>query len=566
MSQNKTSIAPFEFDESFQMAVACLMLHDKMFLTQCTHHVSPSMFVDPQVGKIVDLVYTYQKKCDRPPASYEEMKSIISGTFYGDYHTQKKHLDKFNEICLKKELYLAANIKTQMTGWIQHNVFKHEIQKIAEVYNQRKYDEVPATIMESHRKALAATFETDDREVILDFNKFYDEIKAQEAADCCTIGHPDFDEILKEGSKIKNANAPDLTGSTRGSLIPGQTSILLGPTNSGKTTTIVTIAVANILMGKNVMVVSHEQKSSEIFDKILRCLAGLPKGEYEDMVKNPDHPLKGGLIKRMYDNLYYHHWVKSGNMYVEPVIAMIRQSHERLKAETGHGYDLVIDDYPGKLKLRSSGRNSKRYEEMCSIYDEFVIAAKQDGYHCLLPAQVNRAGYLNNRGDGDSTRMLDAADSAGSFDLTHLADNIITINRNPRDVAANRIKFHMAKSRSASTGLTFVTKTDFGRSCVMGPSLASRIFRPGESPTDDNIDFSFGEAESAGLYQRITNTPTNQDALFHGRTPDGNIPREDIETALSIAALRTLTQTEKTYLDDIPAYIPDGDADETYID
>jgi hypothetical protein len=82
-----------------------------------------------------------------------------------------------------------------------------------------------------------------------------------------------------------------------------------------------------------------------------------------------------------------------------------------------------------------------------------------------------------------------------SFRIAQLADTIITINRGPKDVAGHTIKYYVAKSRSGLTGYTFVTRTDFAKSCAIGPNMVTCTFSPGEDAHDEAIKTRMGKAE-----------------------------------------------------------------------
>jgi replicative DNA helicase len=296
----------------------------------------------------------------------------------------------------------------------------------------------------------------------------------------CTIGHPDFDELLFATARIQTPSNPfSIKDSTRGSLVRGELTTIMGPSNSGKTTTSATIAVANRLLGKNVLIVSHEEKESKVAIKCLQVTAKLTTTQlihdrkipliqnkieaFKKIIMGSEKDQNEGLvIKEISDPL---------GMYIEDVIPWIIQKNEQYKRTYGKTFDLIIWDYPSALDSREK-KMEKKPDRLAHIFRSVKSLAKKLDCHIIAFAQTNRSGFAYNA-QNDSNNYLSGDAVGDSFAIYQISDNFITINRNKNDKIGGRVKFYVGKSRSNVTESVFISKSDYGRSKVYGLDLPS---------------------------------------------------------------------------------------------
>ena len=91
-----------------------------------------------------------------------------------------------------------------------------------------------------------------------------------------------------------------------------------------------------------------------------------------------------------------------------------------------------------------------------------------------------------NRGDAD--RLLDETDIGKSFDITTLADNVITINRSKDDIERRTVRFYVAKCRANEKGWTFLSASEYEKARTHGPGLAA--MKIGPNKTMDHSTFT----------------------------------------------------------------------------
>jgi hypothetical protein len=271
-----------------------------------------------------------------------------------------------------------------------------------------------------------------------------------------TFGNSLMDGCLVEGAGITDEG---------GGLLPGDCTILLAPVNSGKSSSLINIAVANIVRGKNVLFVSHEGRELDLSVKMLQCSLGLTKKELVEWGRSKEYrDIILMMTEQFSKNFTFCHNVKAGNT-VESVMNLVRTLDQDRKMQTGgKGYDLIIDDYPTVLTTEKASKGKLATREIHDIiYGNFVDLAGELKIHVVGAQQTNREGIkMNNRANGE-TGLIGLEQSAEAIGPAQRATNIITLNRPPHARINNYVAYKISKSRSSETGWVVVTETDFKR-------------------------------------------------------------------------------------------------------
>lgn len=284
--------------------------------------------------------------------------------------------------------------------------------------------------------------------------------------------------------------APD---SANGGLAKGDQTLLLAPQNVGKTTTLVTVSMHNVLDGRYVLFQSHEGKDTDIRMKGIRCAMSIVTVPQLAAILQtpPDSPnlvtiqevfresaatLRGTLdlmtrphgdmMRNIYQQFmawisdrFYYRPVNRPGMTVEDVIPVIERAHDDvMSARQGEGgFDLFASDYPGLLGSKRSGRDFAYRQVLDLVYREYVQLALMYKWHSLCAIQGNReAGKINagiGRGRDSGHRFLITEDIAEAYGPGQSATNVITANRSPTDESMGRITYYISKSRSSRTKL-----------------------------------------------------------------------------------------------------------------
>lgn len=502
-----------DFDDKFQKAIVGHMMRDRGFrMMVFSNDVQYEHFRDPYIGRAVEAI----KK-----ESTTEAGSGVYGPEHLYQMIQKEYSDFKEQNKAKAAIYdcndaaeeLNIEVVTQkMTGWIKLLCAKQMIIKVADLINKKDFNSALAFSEEMNRKINGIDFSPENKTTVkfentVDFLTRQDENKFKNN---CTMGSPVFDELLLEGaafgqgtkevkSELMKARAAEIDATfarqreaakyrgvkpevyntiiappmlylTRGSLMPGDATILLGPANAGKTTIIVTMVASNLLMGRDVLLIVHEQHSDDIKMKILQSMIFMSSADLSELAKARPDVIRDyeRIINR---HLTYVHYIRAGHMHVEAVGGIIEQKQDKWKAtHGGKGYDLMVNDYPGKLSARSlTHRNSmKKHEEIAFVYDYLINLGREHKFHSFLAMQTNREGYKVAQGSSSDSRVVDMGDAGESFNPMQLADNVITINRGDEDKLNSRIRLYIGKSRKSQTGHMFVSQTSMARSRAYG--------------------------------------------------------------------------------------------------
>ena len=538
MSQDKGSSQEYlHFEAPVQEAIAGWMLTDYSFFLKCKSHMDFTYFRDPQVSDIVRLIYQAHDTYGRQP-----IKGDIETMLNVSRYTTEESKIKFavlNRCMISRESHSLDVLAGQMNGWKKLILFRRDMGKAETLYNSGRWMEALGWLKEELSNIDGVNFEKEDKIMFNDTVDFYSNRNRDSHRNRCTLGHPYFDELVHSNSAKPQTEwtTNDIRTQTYGSLVPGSTTMLIGPSNAGKTTTVVTMLFYNLMFERKVLLITLEEKWEDMKHYINQCIVGVEGQAFNKIDGNPDLQARiSGIDRLTRDKLVYIDGVKLGKMYIEDIASIIEIEQEKMKnvraserqkerqrlrasgrldsqmedefalqEKENRGFDLVIVDYPGKLKSKSMGKNSSLHEEQAYVYNKFVELSLIHRFHSILPVQTNREGYkAANRKNGNEESVVDQAHIANSFGIAQVASNVITINRGPSDIKANRIKYYIAKSRTAPATGCFVSKTDFSKRRAFGVlGLNAGKILPGHTITDESVCMALGDKAVANAAMDI---------------------------------------------------------------
>ena len=365
---------------------------------------------------------------------------------------QKEQIECFNTIdrCEgRTRQFSLKRLEKELTGFLRTSMFRESIEESARKYKVNGLEDAYTWTLQKLNEIKQATF-IDDK-TILSFDNPELWIKQHELrrSDAISTGCKNLDVALGGG------------------LFRKETCAILAPSNAGKTTTLITISRNAIINGKKVLFLIHEGRPEEIRMRILASVLCIPTGwigEWINDYRRKYIKAASDVINR-YLKLVPH--IKTGAMFVEDVVDLIKRIQEDEIELTGSGFDLIVDDYPKKLKsrLRSGTKEGLYRVETAEIYDTFNHLATELDAHCLVAAQTNRTGLKINSGKIESDKLLSMEEMDESFGIVQNMANIITLNRGPEDRKSNILRLNISKSRNSETEVAVITRTDFA--CVL---------------------------------------------------------------------------------------------------
>lgn len=514
MSQSRT----FAYQMSFQEAVVGWFLHDQLFLERSALVVKPEFFADPVLRKIVSMVFDFVKKYKRRPDRHE-----LAGIFNdGD---SRIYLERILRCEAVRNNYGLDIVSDELEKFAKIESYREILLRSEKLYQQEKQIEALEMASREIDKTYKLSLKS-DKTVEFDVDKILSRIEANDS-ECLTTGDPDFDEMIKEGSKVPESQlaarretlrkkreeydsamfsgtitgddgarawANDLEVRTKGCFAKGDSTIVIGATNSGKTTFINTIVTANVLMNKKVLYIFHEDDEVSIMFKIIKTLLGITSAEVKQLRTNPEMLTKLKVIfNKCKENLVMLPVLDPESMAVESVIGQVKFLNEKMKSNTGAGFDLVVDDYPGLLwSQRIRNIKTEKRHEITECYFQFMQAAKALECHVLLPAQSNREGSRKQLQKDSKAALMSTEDVGEAYGIVQSADNVITINRTEDQVSKKTMTLFVAKTRSGEKFFKFHTRTDFARGRTHGFGLGSCIESATRPLTAAEKNFALG--------------------------------------------------------------------------
>jgi hypothetical protein len=384
-----------------------------------------------------------------------------------------------------------------MTEWMHAVLFEKHCSNATTLFSAKRAKDAYNLLDKMIVDIKTNTFLGEDEEMFDDFVGEFAE-NEKEYSNALTFGLTCFDRLLTP--KASN-----------GSLLRGDSSVVLAPVNTGKTSSLITTLVANIKQGKDVLFITHEGRPSDIKEKIRCCMLGSKADKMYAGYRNADENLKKVFMAQM---LAAHALLKKHLTYipmnragltVEEVASIVRRKQEERIIRTGKGYDLLVDDYPAKLTSStiSASQSNKRHVDDY-VYNYFVQLALEYEWHSLVAIQSNREGSKGNKWYAD--RLLTMEDVNESFGPMQTATNVWTINRDPTAKASNRLTYYIDKSRSSETGIAVVCKTNFAKSLTHSDEMGAVWYKGTDTYTElvDNLladSSSTGKEVSEALYK-----------------------------------------------------------------
>lgn len=467
------------FSAPRQDAILGYLLTNDQFFKQCWNRLEGKWFIDPWSGKLYEARVAFFKKYKRCPTEAELMASddVMSEGQSARSKMQIKHVEAVN----LTKLHGLDTLAPGLNEWFHARVFQNAVQQAAELYNNGKPTQA-YSLMDDRIKYIKTTDFIEQKQY--DFSNFHLQLerRALEMKGACSFGISSVDRLMLP------------LGEGKTSLLPGDTTLLLAPTNIGKTTSKITIAAHNVCQGKSVLLITHEGVDDDIAEKVLCSMINCNKAQLHACAPDPTHPLhvKYQTAIHYLNRFFTYIPMNKPGLNVEEVIASIQRMQEDRKGRWGKGYDLLIDDYPAKLGSQNTqyGQFQKRNIDEY-VYNQFVQIALEEKFHSLLSQQINRTGSKINRGQkGYEERLLTPEDANESYGPAQIATNTITENRSPLDEQLNFITYSICKSRSNAKGWAVVCKSRY-ENCISHSESLGSVWYQGTLPLGELVESMF---------------------------------------------------------------------------
>lgn len=432
---------PLPFTEEMQEAIVGYSLTDVDFFIKCNKRLRGNWFTkNINLGVIFDQLKFYYAKHREFIRSIDEFKAE---PFFLEQKNSDKH--KFYTLIdrsvASSRNFNLQNVERKLTGFMRLSLFKESIEGAALRYKSQGFDDAYIWTKAKLGEIQDATFE--DQDVVLRFanpEKWVEEQKKRKSQSIST-GNALLDQALGGG------------------LFKSETCAFMAPSNVGKTTAMITLARHAVKNKQNVLFIIHEGNPKELRLRILSAFLGVKTETLYTM----DKQIVKAASEYIDQYLTYAPYIKTNAMYVEDVVDFIKAMHKEKLEKNGKGFDLIINDYPKKLKSRiRTGQKEGLYRvEASEIYDAFNHLATELDVHCFVAIQTNRTGLKQNNGKIESDFLLGMEEVDEAYGIAQNLANIITLNRSPEDKARRILRFNVAKSRNSPTDICINTRTSY---------------------------------------------------------------------------------------------------------
>ena len=470
-----TSALPFSMEK--QKAVLGHVLYDERFFATVIGRLEPEWFSEPLVCRVYDATKRWYKKWGKQPSVNELMDSEwIAGKLDPKEIVQIQGLVAM--IKGGRERYTPTPLLAEMEVWVKTRLLQLAIPKAALSFNKRDIDNAVITLNSMVKEFHEIRF-LDDGES--GFDKFGQDLikENMDRSHALTFGLNAMDRLI------------DPYGNG-GSLMPGDMTVILAPTNVGKTSVMVTIACHNIAQGKSVLFISHEGRPDEIKNKFMRCLTGMTPPELLRAYTDPNMADMLRAYEEMFRRYLVYVPMNKPGQTVEEVAAAIERYQDRRRLSTGKGFDLMVNDYPAKLTTTQAKEGNLQLRHVQEIvYNQFVQMGLHHKFHVLVAVQTNREGSKVNRRMGTfkhETRLLHMEDVMESWGIMTAAATVISVNRTAEDAEMNKLTYLLCKSRSGDVGWAVVCNTDYQRCRIHANDLGAFWYRGEDGLGDQAAD------------------------------------------------------------------------------
>ncbi len=453
------------FDEKRQLALLGYLLLNDRFFTQCKDRIQPNWFNDVWAGKVWNTKLNFFKTLKRNPLSWEEFMNADDFRLESQGNrTRMKALAEEARVLTKS--YGLDGMIPELSTWLHAKTFLQAQKKAEDLYNQGKFEEAYG-IMDQCMSTIKSTNFDDDPKY--DWDRIGSESRLAELKGGLTFGLKIIDKLISPLGDTWNGE---------GSLLLGDATLLIAPTNLGKTSVQLNIAAANILNERDTCILTHEGSADDVADKLAMSILNRNRAQLYAMRNGTKEERYwfGNAIELLKRRVEYIPINKGAN-YVEDVEAVFLRAQDRRRAETGKGFDLLVDDYPGKLITKMSNLNSNKRTLDEIVCNYFVQLALNQKLHAVFAQQGNRtAGKINRGAKGFEDRLLSTDDGNESQGPANISVNALTINRSPWDEYHEFLTYYIGKSRSSKKGWAVCCKTNFSNAITHSDTLGCTYY------------------------------------------------------------------------------------------
>jgi replicative DNA helicase len=476
MSDSRVNPDSLPFSIEKQRAVLGHVLYDERFFAAVVSKLEKEWFGDEVLLRIYGAAKAWYSQWGKRPSIPEllDSKDILKL----DNRLVNQIRGTVSMLADARKQYDVKPLLNEMQIWLKARTIQTALPKAANAFNKQALDESVGIMNQMVRDYHDVQFLDNGKVSFLNYGLDLQKEK-EDTGKALSFGVSAIDRILEPNG-------------TAGCLMPGQMTVLLAPTNVGKTSTMVSIATANIVSGKSVLFIFHEGTESELKSKFMRCISGMNQPEMIRAYLDPELSKQMRRWEMILERFLVLKPMFKASLTVEEVAGAVELLQDVRRMETGSGFDLLVDDYAAKLTCQANSKgNMQPRQEQENVYNQFVQMGLQHKFHVLTAIQTNREGSKVNRRIGtqkNETRLLHMEDVMETWGAMTAAAIVISLNRSDLDAEMNKLTFLVCKSRNGETGWAVVCNTNYDICRTHSNDMGFFTYRGTESVGERSAD------------------------------------------------------------------------------
>lgn len=477
------------FSEGKQNAViGHILLNTDNFCVQAVDKIQPTWFRNGHNSKLYGYVQRFCRQTGKNGCSAQEIMDCVEMRSE-DVSMRNKMRTAISLAYQAAEQFRLKGIKKELTEWMQAKLLQVALSESSQLWNRKDFEKSAIRVKQLVKDYYDSSFEDNNEVSFAEPEKFLAEME-ESRKHCLTTGLSVLDEYI-------------MTRHEGGALQAGASTVVLAPVNVGKSSFLITTAMHNVRQGKSVLYMTHEDRFEDVRIRMLQCYLRMNINDLLDAYKTPEGLAKikeaTGVISKQISYVP----VNKPGMTIQDVLPTIDRAQEKKKINNdGKGFDLLINDYPGKLSIEGAVHRDTR-RVLAEVYDGFVQLALQYRWHSMVAMQVNRTGSKINKGQkGVEERLLTMEDAAEAWGPMETATTVLTLNRGPKAIQKNRLTVLVAKSRTSDAGRAVTCGTDYGCTYTHGNDLGGWGYA-GTQVLDDIAD-AIMDTQNKNKYEPVS--------------------------------------------------------------
>lgn len=408
-----------KFGAEFQNRCLTSIVTDRLFLERIFDLLSVDYFETSAQKWVVEQVLDYYTKYKDYPSA------LVFSTKLKEIDPQMKLLkqslaDLLIIIYEHAEDTDLAYVKEQFLEFCKARALAKAILVSVDYLNKGDYEAIKTTV----DAALKAGME---RNLGHNYSTDIDRRMSQTFRDCISTGWEMIDQLMDGG------------------LGKGDLGFVIAPTGVGKTWCLARFGAEAMKKGRNVLHVTLELNEDYVGLRYDAYFTGI---SFQEVRKNPD------LVKKTIADIPGRLFIKY--FPLRSVSAMsIKMFTERLQMLMHTKIDMLIVDYADILRPVIIEKNSSKYDEAGSVYEELRAVAGELQIPVWSASQSNR--------EGEKAHIVQGGDVADSYRKNMTGDFIMSVSRKTEDAAESMGRVNIVKNRFGPDKIVYPCK--FNANC-----------------------------------------------------------------------------------------------------